>query len=125
MPDALRRERHTLPRSVRIRSQRVFKTAFANRCRVSDQRITLYAVRNEVGFARLGISVGRRFGSAVARNRAKRLIREAFRQIRHELPPGLDLIVVPKAGQWESNPSEVRTALRHLAETIANRVFRA
>lgn len=85
----------------------------------------MYAVRNEVGFARLGISVGRRFGSAVARNRAKRVIREAFRQIRHELPPGLDLIVVPKAGQWESNPSEVRTALRHLVETIANRVFRA
>ena len=107
---------------MRVRSQRIFKTAFANRCRVSGQWLTLFAVRNEVGFVRLGISVGRRFGSAVERNRVKRLIREAFRRIRHELPPGLDMIVVPKTGDREPSLSELQISLRSLAEKIVTRV---
>jgi ribonuclease P protein component len=44
--------------------------------------------------ARLGITVTRRLGSAVARNRAKRLIREAFRHTRDLWHDDVDLVVV-------------------------------
>jgi len=45
---------------------------------------------------RLGITVTRKVGNAVFRNRAKRVIREAFRRKRDDLPPGTDVVVIVK-----------------------------
>ena len=47
---------------------------------------------------RLGITASRRVGNAVQRNRAKRLLREAFRCVRAGLPAGLDLVVIVRQG---------------------------
>jgi len=47
---------------------------------------------------RLGITASRKVGNAVQRNRAKRLLREAFRCIRTELPSGIDLVVIVRQG---------------------------
>jgi ribonuclease P protein component len=47
---------------------------------------------------RLGITASRRVGNAAQRNRAKRLLREAFRCVRSELPGGLDLVVIVRHG---------------------------
>lgn len=51
------------------------------------------AVRNALPRSRLGLVAGRRCGTAPVRNRAKRLLREAFRLRRETLPAGLDLVV--------------------------------
>lgn len=42
----------------------------------------------------MGIQTGRRVGSAVRRNRIKRLLREAFRLMQHDFPRGYDLVIV-------------------------------
>lgn len=47
---------------------------------------------------RLGITASRRVGNAPQRNRAKRLLREAFRCVRAGLPGGLDLVVIVRHG---------------------------
>jgi ribonuclease P protein component len=46
---------------------------------------------------RLGLSVGRKVGGAVERNKVKRLLREAFWQSEDRLPPGHDFVVVARA----------------------------
>jgi len=56
----------------------------------------LLAVRGDDRPARLGITVTRKFGDAVRRNRAKRLIREAFRRCPELFPAGTDVVVIPK-----------------------------
>jgi ribonuclease P protein component len=54
----------------------------------------LFIVPNGGDVARLGVAATRKLGSAVERNRAKRLARELFR--RHRVDAGLDIIIVPR-----------------------------
>jgi ribonuclease P protein component len=85
------------PPQCRIRRGSDFRRAYQNRCSASDESIIIYGYVNELPYARLGISASRKIGNAVARNRWKRLLREAFRLTRSQLPTGVDLIVVPRA----------------------------
>lgn len=109
--------RETFPRSARVRGNTSFRRAFREGLRASDDRITLYASPNAGLSSRLGISVGRRFGTAVRRNRIKRLLREAFRRIRRDLRPGLDWVVVPRPGP-EPKVAEFQESIRTLAERL-------
>ena len=56
--------------------------------------VFLLAARNPNGPSRLGITVTRKVGCAVVRNRAKRLVREAFRRLPGLLPEGVDMVVI-------------------------------
>mgnify|MGYP002347903730 CR=1 FL=1 len=53
---------------------------------------------NKLGWARLGLVVGKRVGNACVRNRVKRRLREFFRLNMHVFPPGSDLVIIAKAG---------------------------
>jgi ribonuclease P protein component len=81
-----------------LRTSNDFDSVYKARRRAGDNVLLLYALPNELGHARLGLSVSRKVGNAVKRGRWKRLIREAFRRNREELPQNLDLIVIPRPG---------------------------
>ena len=87
--------RATLGRSQRILKTSEFRAVYAARARAGDGRLVVYARANGLAVTRLGVSVGKRCGDSVRRNRIKRLIREAFRQVRAEFPTGYDVVVVP------------------------------
>src|SRR5881397_2958133 len=69
---------------------------------------------------RLGVSVGRKVGGAVERNRVKRLLRDAFWAVAGELPEGHDFVVVarPESSELASREGEsgVERSLRELLE---------
>lgn len=78
---------------------------------------------NGLEHARLGLSVGRRiWKGAVQRNRVRRIFREAFRLSFGELPPGLDLILVPSAPKLEPELAATRAELVRLAQKVARRL---
>jgi ribonuclease P protein component len=85
---------YTLPKSRHLRLPAEFAAVYEAKVRESRGPLMLYALPNELGFPRLGMSVSRKVGTAVRRNRIRRLIRESFRLLQHDLPQGYDLVVV-------------------------------
>ena len=86
------------PRRCRLAGPTAFARVFAGRHSAGNKWLVVYALSNELGFSRLGLTVGRRCGNAVKRNRLKRLLREAFRLERQMLPVGFDFVCVPRPG---------------------------
>lgn len=86
--------RYRFPLRMRIRRPLDFKRAYSDGRRTDDGGLVVYARSNELLHPRLGISIGRRVGGAVVRNRIKRLLREAFRLEQHAIGAGVDLVVV-------------------------------
>jgi ribonuclease P protein component len=85
--------RHRLPRALRLRSGRQFRAVYEARVSHRAGPLVVYARPNELDRLRLGLSVSRRVGGAVRRNRIRRLLREAFRLQQHDLPAGYDVAV--------------------------------
>lgn len=67
---------------------------------------------------RLGVTVSRRVGGAVVRNRVKRLVREAFRTTKHALAPDLQLVVVAKPEAATATFAQIATELVDLARRL-------
>jgi ribonuclease P protein component len=85
---------YTLPKSGHLRLPSEFVAVYDSKVRESRGPLTVYGLPNGLGFPRLGMSVSRKVGTAVRRNRIRRLIRESFRLLQHDLPQGYDLVVV-------------------------------
>lgn len=108
-------------RADRIRRQTEFERVYGANAFAADNILVVQGCTNGLSISRLGLSVSRRVGNAVARNRWKRLIREAFRTQREMLPTGIDLVVRPKRGA-EANFDDVRRSLPRLAARVAKRL---
>ena len=85
---------YALPKSLHLRLPAEFQSVYEARTRESRGPLTVYALPNTLGHPRLGMSVSRKVGTAVKRNRIRRLIRESFRLLQHDLPQGYDWVVV-------------------------------
>lgn len=114
------RDDFRFPRRYRIIQRAEFARVMNFGRRQGDQRLLIWAFPNRLPFPRLGLVVGRRHGDAVARNRLKRLLREAFRLTRRDLPSGFDLVCSPRVGVQPSL-SELLDALPRLASILSRK----
>jgi len=110
------------PRSARVWRPVDFERVFAARRTAAANGLVMHAVVSQVepAVARLGVSVSRRVGGAVVRNRWKRRLRDAFRRVRHRLPPA-DYVVVVKARAVPAGAAGARL-VEETIETLARRI---
>ena len=106
-----------------LRKNSEFARVYARRCVARQAHLTVFAAPNQTNDLRIGLSVSRKNGNAVLRNRIKRLLREAFRLSRHELPGGLDLVLVPVEAR-DTKLKEFQEALVRAVHKLARQVQR-
>lgn len=83
-------------RDMFLRSSRDIEWVKRHGRRISTSLFNMLACQRDEERTRIGIVVGKRFGMAVRRNRAKRVFRELVRRHHHELLPGYALLIFPK-----------------------------
>ena len=111
----------TFPQTHRMKTPAEFERCYARKRSASDGVLIVYACENGLAHPRLGCSVSKKVGNAVVRNRYKRLFREAFRLAQHDLPVGVDLILIPRPGP-EPALDAVRASLVKLASQAARKL---
>jgi len=104
----------------RVRKQSDFDRVYGARLFAADEVLVVNGASNALAHARLGLSVSKRVGNAVMRNRWKRLIREAFRLSLEQIPTGVDLVVRPQKGAV-AELEAVRRSLIALAARVGRK----
>jgi len=94
----VRKTREGFPRHYRIVRGADYRSIYDAGLKIHSERFVLFAKTNRLGHSRLGITVSRRIGGAVVRNRVKRLFREIFRRSPADNPPSFDLVINAKRG---------------------------
>jgi ribonuclease P protein component len=108
-------------RQQRLLSPAQFAAVYATRRRVVDGCFSINVAPNELGFARLGLSIGAKaVGDSVVRNRVKRQVRESFRVEASQLP-ALDLVVGARNGARTAHNARLRESLAALWVEIRKR----
>jgi ribonuclease P protein component len=115
-------DRLTFPAHLRLKTPAEFKAVYDRKKSAGDDLLIVYARENELPHPRLGVSVSKKIGAAVVRNRYKRLFREAFRLTRPELPAGVDLILIPRAQAGEPTLERLKASLVKLAHQAAKKL---
>ena len=112
------------PQHARVRRQGDFDRVYQRNVYAADHTLVVQGCENDLAVCRLGLSMSRRVGNAVVRNRWKRLVREAFRLQQEKMPAGLDLVVRPRRGAQPTFDA-ICDSLPKLARRIDRQIRRA
>lgn len=103
-----------LPRINRLRQRSLFGKVYSRGRSGATDLIVVYILPNKQPVTRIGFSVSKKLGGSVARNRIKRLLREACRQLIGEIPDGYDIIVLARKNASNADIDQFSHALKYL-----------
>ncbi len=107
-------KRFGLPKSSLLRKNGEFNRVYRGGKRLHGKGFSLIFSANRMEFNRLGISVRKKTGTAVYRNRIKRIIRESFRLHRDLFPAECDIVVTVRPGFEPGSTAEFVQAVNGL-----------
>lgn len=106
-----------------IKDNRDFVNAYKKGKYFASKYSVIYIRPNGRPYNRLGITAGKKVGNAVCRNRAKRLIRLAYRQAEVSLPVGIDIVIVARSLLCEIKSQEYCDFMQKKGISEINRMF--
>jgi len=84
-----------------IKKTKDFKATYKRGRYVADIYFAMYVAKNTMGHNRVGLSVSKRVGNAVSRNRVRRIIKESFRLSADRANQGFDIVIVARTAAGE------------------------
>ena len=98
--------------TVVIKENHIFRRLYHRGKYQAHPLLVTYALKNRLPVNRFGITASKKIGGAVERNRAKRVIRAAYRQLEPQLPLGWDIIFVARTRTTTVKMDEVAAVMR-------------
>ena len=98
-----------------------YRRVFEGGLRLDGPQFLLLAAPNRLAWSRLGLAVGRKVGTAVRRNRTKRLLREGFRRNRGGILRPVDLVLIAKCEIVSCSYGEVEREYRKRLRRLSTR----
>src|SRR5690625_2283793 len=99
----------------RIKKNDEFQYIFNNGKSFANRQLVMYYVaKPKQEHFRVGLSVGKKIGNAVTRNRIKRYLRQAFQELERDIKHELDIVIIARQPTKDMDFYEVKRSLSHL-----------
>ncbi|SHH73930.1 ribonuclease P protein component [Virgibacillus chiguensis] len=104
-----------LKKEYRIKKNSDFQYAFKAGKSFANRQLVIYYVKKEgQSHFRMGLSVGKKIGNAVTRNRIKRYLRQAFFELKDDIAYPYDIVIIARQPAKQMTFSEIKKSLTHL-----------
>ncbi|CAH2714639.1 Ribonuclease P protein component [Neobacillus rhizosphaerae] len=104
-----------MKKEFRIKRNKDFQAAFQKGYSFANRQFVVYSLKKEgQDFFRIGLSVSKKIGNAVTRNRIKRYVRQAIFELNDQLASGNDYVIIARKPTAEMDFFEVKKSLTHV-----------
>jgi len=103
-----------------LRNSREFQAVYKRGRSVVTKYIVMYYKKNDLNENRIGISVSKKVGNAVIRNRVKRLIKEAFRLKADSIGQGYDIVFVARVRMNQATFKDTTREMNRVLKELSN-----
>jgi len=104
------------PRPEVLRFKRDFDRLYKRGRSTGDSYVVVFHISNGLGYSRKAFLASKKVGGAVARNRARRLMKEGFRKVENEVLPGKDILFIARKDAVNVKSTEVEKSIRRALE---------
>lgn len=102
-------------KAFRIKKNKEFQQIFKEGKSFANRQLVIYYIKKEdQDNFRIGLSVGKKIGNAVTRNRIKRYLRQSFQELEEKILPTLNIIIIARQPTKDMNYFDIKKSLIHL-----------
>jgi ribonuclease P protein component len=101
-------------KSQRIKKNKEFQTVFKKGKSFANRQFIVYVLKSDQPGFRVGLSVSKKVGNAVTRNRIKRYIRQTFLELENDLLPNADYVIIARQEAATLDFHESKKSLEHV-----------
>lgn len=104
-----------MKKKYRIKKNEEFQEVFQRGVSTANRQFVVYTLdRPEQPYFRIGLSVSKKLGKAVVRNQIKRYVRQCFLELKEQVVPGKDYVIIARQPAAEMGYAEVKKSLVHV-----------